>query len=55
MGDTNKIRKDSYRYYVRTGKDGEYIGDTSNYHGSPDDFVYTKDNTCYLGRSQPRK
>lgn len=54
MGNTDRIRQDHYRYFVRTSKTGDPIGDTSNLKGHPDDFSYAFDETC-KGGDNPRK
>ena len=55
MGDPAKERHDSYRYYVRTDTNGNYIGDTSDQANNANDFVYKFDQTCNMERSFPRK
>ena len=41
-----KAKKSSYRYFMRTYKDGGNMGDTSNYNHYNTDFVYDHDLTC---------
>ena len=55
LGDTERLRSDSYRYFVRTSASGANIGDTSKLPSHPDDFAYTHDTTCYMEDSNPRK
>ena len=55
LGETERLRSDSYRYFVRTSASGASIGDTSKMHGHPYDFAYTHDQTCYMDDSNPRK
>ena len=55
LGDTERLRSDSYRYFVRTSASGANIGDTSKLLSHPDDFAYTHDTTCYMEDSNPRK
>ena len=45
LGDTERLRSDSYRYFVRTSATGANIGDTSKLPSHPDDFAYYRDDT----------
>lgn len=54
IGDDETYREgDSYKYFMRTDSQGQSMGDTSNYWGHPDDFVYIHDTTCSK-RNVPR-
>ena len=59
MGYTDKIRPDSFRYFVRTAKNGAPMagyeeGDTSAMLGHPQDILYQFDSTC-TGSRLPSK
>ena len=45
LGDIERLRSDSYRYFVRTSASGANIEDTSKLPSHPDDFAYFRDNT----------
>ena len=56
MGKRSIVRKaedSSFRYFLRTSKKGDPMGDTSNYKGYDTDFVYQHDRTCEDG-NDPR-
>ena len=53
FGITASKRNYSMRFFLRTGSDGENLGDTSTYYGHSDDFVYDHDKTCLYGDSNP--
>ena len=54
LGSTERLRSDSFRYFVRTSTTGASIGDTSNLQNHPNDFAYMHDRTCFLDDTNPR-
>ena len=58
MGDhvnITKAKRSSFRYFMRTFKDGGNMGDTSNFNHYETDFVYDHDMTCQMDHSNIRK
>ena len=56
MGKRSIVRKAEgsfYRYFLRTSKWGQPLGDTSDSKGFGTDFVYKHDRTCQDG-NDPR-
>ena len=51
---TAKAKDSSYRYYMRTSRNGEPLRDTSRAKGYDGDFVYDFDKTCDEG-GNPRR
>ena len=50
-----KAKETSYRYFLRTSKKGESLGDTSQSKGDSNDFVYEHDKTCEENSDKIRK
>ena len=51
----SKAKRNSFRYFLRTTKNGSDMGDTSSYANRRSDFVYNYDNTCDGPHSSIRK
>ena len=45
---TKAKKHSSYRYFMRTYKDGGNMGDTSDFNHYKGDFVYHDDKTCEM-------
>ena len=51
----SKAKRSSFRYFMRTTKNGSNMGDTSNFDHYYTDFTYDHDMTCDMDNPDIRK
>ena len=51
----SKAKRSSFRYFMRTTKNGSNMGDTSNFDHYYTDFTYDHDMTCDMDNPEIRK